>query len=808
MVAVCAAGCRAPLTPGPSPTGAPVTVRMMAGPYQGIPPREATDSRSQARWAVFDEFHRQNPDIRLQNAGGLELANEIAESSFLVSMAADTAPDVFYVNFRQYYNYIEQGFCRPLDDLIERDPEVKQRFNPLVMEVVHSYDGQTYAVPFYQVAQALYYRKDHFAAAGLDPTKPPRTWEEFYEYGQRLTESAPGRSGFVFSAPVTGKAYWWTNFLWQAGGEVLEPAENGYMRAAVDSPEAAVALDFFRKLTLDKWVGKDGKTYGPVARVSTAWSQDVAAGKVSMWFSYTNDVLLSVSDLNPALLGIARMPAGPAGPYNEINAGMWAINANVKDPVKLEACWRFIKFFAGQEAARVQTSALVDLGLSNLVNPVLLKEFGYEELARQVDPGFVEANEDLFKTGKPEPYGRNSQQVYVVLDSALDRAMLEPDTPAREILADVAVEMDQKLLGYTPAEVMAQRRGWAVGIFVVLALGGIGAGVWVVRRARSTRSRALSPGGELERPLMAQERKGAVRFLGVALAPAVVSILVWAYWPLVHGLVIAFQDYRIMKGARWVGVDNFINVATEQVFWRSLWNSFVYVGLTILIGFFIPIFLALALNEIPRFKVFFRTVFFLPAMTAPIVVAFLWRQFYDKSENGILNQLLAPVIGGLNNLFGWQVPLANDWLGDPSLAMFAVVLPGIWAGAGPGSILYLAALKNIPGERYEAADIDGASWWHKVRYIALPGLKPLILINLLGVFIAGFKAMENIFVLTGGGPLYSTHTIGLEVWKNAFVFLKFGYATAAAWVMGGILIGFTVMQIRYLTKLRFSTARL
>jgi multiple sugar transport system permease protein len=140
--------------------------------------------------------------------------------------------------------------------------------------------------------------------------------------------------------------------------------------------------------------------------------------------------------------------------------------------------------------------------------------------------------------------------------------------------------------------------------------------------------------------------------------------------------------------------------------------------------------------------------------------------------------------------------------------MFAVVLPGIWAGAGPGSILYLAALKNIPGERYEAADIDGASWWHKVRYIAMPGLKPLILINLLGVFIAGFKAMENIFVLTGGGPLYSTHTIGLEVWKNAFVFLKFGYATAAAWVMGAILIGFTVMQIRYLTRLRFTTARL
>ncbi|MER3496927.1 MAG: hypothetical protein C4320_09300 [Armatimonadota bacterium] len=138
--------------------------------------------------------------------------------------------------------------------------------------------------------------------------------------------------------------------------------------------------------------------------------------------------------------------------------------------------------------------------------------------------------------------------------------------------------------------------------------------------------------------------------------------------------------------------------------------------------------------------------------------------------------------------------------------MLAVVLPGIWAGAGPGSILYLAALKNIPVERYEAADLDGANWARKIRTITLPGLKPLILINLLGVFVAGFKAMENVFVLTNGGPLNATRTIGLEVWQNAFMFLKFGYATAAAWVMGSILLGFTLIQIRTLLRMRFGTA--
>jgi multiple sugar transport system permease protein len=287
--------------------------------------------------------------------------------------------------------------------------------------------------------------------------------------------------------------------------------------------------------------------------------------------------------------------------------------------------------------------------------------------------------------------------------------------------------------------------------------------------------------------------------------PAAALIALWAYYPLARGLVIAFQDYKLVKGSTWVGLDNFISVFTQPIFYKALVNSFLYVGLTIVIGFFIPIFLALALNEIPRGKVLFRTLFYLPAMTSPIVIAFLWRQFYDKSEQGLLNVVFAPFISSLNSWFGTSFPVTNDWLGNPQLAMFAVVLPGIWAGAGPGSILYLAALKNIPEERYEAADLDGASWWHKIRWVTIPGLRPLMLINLLGVFIGGFKAMENIFVLTGGGPLFATHTLGLEVWTNAFMFLKFGYATAAAWVMGAILIGFTLIQIRYLLNMRFGT---
>lgn len=798
-----------------------VTIRMMGGPAFGLPPKEDTNPRSQARRAVFEEFQRLHPEIRVVNAGGLEVSGERAESMFLMSMAGDTAPDVFYVNFRQYFSYIDQGFCRPLDDLISLDPSSVARVLPPILKVLKAKDGRIYAVPFFQVALGLYYRKDHFREAGLDPSRPPRTWEEFNEYARKLTESAPGRTGFALNGK--GPGYHWVNFVWQSGGEIVGEADRGFSRAVIATPQAAAAMDFYRMLVGERWIGKDGKTYGPATKLAQDLGAEIKEGRVSMWFSYTNDVVINMADLNPSLLGVARLPAGPAGYRNEINAGMWAINSAVTDPRKLRACWEFIKYFGSDEAAKVNTERFVELGLGTLVSPQWLTKFGYKDLASQVDPEYIKANESLFQTGHPEPYGRNTQQVYLILDDALDRARLDDERSGRfaipgragpastaslAILADAAKEMDRKLLGYTPIEVLRQQRVWALGILTSFLLAAGVLAVFLVRRARN------QPDTFVDRLPAGVRRSRVHRFMFWCLLPAGLSIAVWAYYPLLRGLVMAFQDYRIRKPVSWVGLDNFIEVFTQPIFYKSLWNSFVFVGLTILIGFVLPIFLALALNEIPRAKLFLRTVFYLPAMTSPIVIAFLWRQFYDKSETGLLNSLLTPVADLLNQirvplgLSPYPQPVALDWLGDPTYAMFAVVLPGIWAAAGPGSILYLAALKNIPDERYEAADLDGASWRQKIRFITLPGLKPLIMINLLGVFIAGFKATENIFVLSGGGPLKATHTIGLEVWTNAFMFLKFGYATAAAWVMGAILVGFTIVQIRNLTRMRFGAAKL
>jgi len=148
------------------------------------------------------------------------------------------------------------------------------------------------------------------------------------------------------------------------------------------------------------------------------------------------------------------------------------------------------------------------------------------------------------------------------------------------------------------------------------------------------------------------------------------------------------------------------------------------------------------------------------------------------------------------------------WLMDSTgyWAMLWVIIPGIWAGMGPGCIIYLAALKSIPEDLYEAADVDGAGPLEKAYHVTFQYLKPLIIINFVGAFVGTFHAMQNILVMTGGGPGEKTMTIGMDIFFNAFTHLKFGYATAEAWILGSLLIGFTLYQLRILKKLRFTRA--
>jgi len=281
----------------------------------------------------------------------------------------------------------------------------------------------------------------------------------------------------------------------------------------------------------------------------------------------------------------------------------------------------------------------------------------------------------------------------------------------------------------------------------------------------------------------------------LTLAPALVLILAWHYLPLARGTVMAFQDYQLVLPSTFVGLDNFANVLFDAAFWRSLQATLHYAAWVLTVGFVLPILLAYGLHLIPRHKVFFRIVYYLPAIISATAVIFLWRELFGVE--GFLNQLL--------RLIGFEA--RRSWTEDPNLAMLTCVLPSFWAGVGPGCLIYLAALKTIPVEQFEAAEIDGAGFLQKTRLIVYPGLKGLILINLTGAVAAAFHGATNILIMTGGGPNGATEVTSLLIFFEAFTRLRFGHATAMAWIIGSMLIGITVIQLQRLSRMEFKTAK-
>ena len=350
------------------------------------------------------------------------------------------------------------------------------------------------------------------------------------------------------------------------------------------------------------------------------------------------------------------------------------------------------------------------------------------------------------------------------------------------------------------------------------------------------------------------------------LLPAAATIFLWGYVPLFRGAAMAFFDYRIFGASTWVFLDNFANLLWDPDWWRALLTSARYAFLVISMTFLPPVLLAILLQEVPRGKILFRVIFYLPASITGLVVILLWKTFYEPSEAGLLNRLVmampaagwlllslaalglalhlarrllnhhlwkpalfvlaaglllaAAPLGPLREIWRAAYPaivckqlhflLATlpepvRWLDDSRTALFSCVLPMLWAGMGPGCLIYLAALKGIPDDLYEAADIDGASFTDKILFVIVPTLRPLLIINFVGVFIAAWQAEANVLAMTAGGA--GTEVAGLHIFYKAFIFLRLGPATAAAWMLGCLLVGFTLYQLRILSRVEFRANR-
>lgn len=276
------------------------------------------------------------------------------------------------------------------------------------------------------------------------------------------------------------------------------------------------------------------------------------------------------------------------------------------------------------------------------------------------------------------------------------------------------------------------------------------------------------------------------------LVPALLLMCLTVFWPAIQAFYLSFTrfEYDLTQAPEWVGLANFQQLAQDRVFWQTLGNSLVYLVGVVPILVFMPLVLAILVNQKLPGMHWFRTTYYTPVIISMVVAGIAWRWLY--AQEGLFNQLLQEL--------GW-VQRAIPWLTSPQLALFSVMAVTIWKGLGYYMVIYLAGLQGISEDLYEAAALDGSDGWRKHWDITLPLMRPYLL--LVGVIsaISATKVFEEVYVMTRGGPLNSSKTIVYYLYEKAFMDLEVSYACTIGLVL------FLIIFILSLINLKLSQGR-
>lgn len=269
----------------------------------------------------------------------------------------------------------------------------------------------------------------------------------------------------------------------------------------------------------------------------------------------------------------------------------------------------------------------------------------------------------------------------------------------------------------------------------------------------------------------------------IFMLPVILGLLLFYLGPMIASLYFSLTDYDMLSSAEWVGAANYQELLNDDLFWKSLRVTVLYSAVSVPLVLLLALGLALLLNQKFAGVTFFRTAFYLPTVMSGVAVATLWKWIFN-TDYGILNLLLDKI--------GIRGPA---WLVDEQWAIWALILTSLWT-AGGSMLIFLAGLQSIPADLYEAAAIDGAGIWSKFRNITVPLLSHVTFFNLILGVIGALQVFTEGFVLTRGGPNNSTMLLSIYLYRNAFEYLKMGYASALAWVMFLIVLVLTLLVFR------------
>lgn len=274
------------------------------------------------------------------------------------------------------------------------------------------------------------------------------------------------------------------------------------------------------------------------------------------------------------------------------------------------------------------------------------------------------------------------------------------------------------------------------------------------------------------------------RMAGVILsAPALVILIGLMFYPLLYAVWLSFVQWQ-PSASRWIGLANYERLLSDRLFWNALGNTLFYTAWNVTAGVALSLCFALLMNRPTLVARLFRLSIFMPLIISAPVAALAWLWVFN-TDYGLLNQNLLSF-----GILDQPVP----WLNSPFQARWSIVLVNIWLGTGLSSILFLAALQDIPKDLYEAAMLDGAGGWQRFLAVTVPHIRPTLTVVLIIKLIGSFKTFDQVFIMTGGGPLYRSETILIYLYRQGFEYFDFGFASAVGVVFFLIVALLNVLQ--------------
>jgi len=774
---------------------------------------------------ALHQFELENPEYHVVYSSSVTPDITTDGQRLLTAIAGGVPPDMMMFDRYAIPEWAARGalteFSPFLDHQKQNDPnrlDLSEDYPWTVEEGCYRKPGTTgkegiFGIPATVDCRLLFSNSNELRQVGMvdaitHEPRAPRTWEELRETAKKLTitDRNTGKILRLGFAPNVGNS-WLYMYAWEAGGELLSPDRT---RVTFDTPPVRRALRFIVDLFDDA---------GGVAKVNSfeAGFQEAGpldpflTGEVAMKIDQTWSLQQMINwkpDMDfltsPAPIPGDRLAAG-AKPITWSGGMSYIIPRGAQEA---EGAFKLIQFLTSwktylflQQADRESMAAE---GRLYLPTPNPNRTF-FENLER-----------DWVSNDPKVPV--RIKQAYTVIKQMLPEARIRPPSPIGQVLWNQHVRAMQAAINHVyaakaknedeevqmalsnmqrgaqaqldaflqpppPTEVNWSTYFWAYA--GLIALCGV-AGVIAYHRNRKIHN----------------YRKGQVGAAMVFASPWLIGMVFLVGGPILFSIVTSFTRYDVLTPARYVGLQNYRDLLTDDVFVQSLWNT-AYMVLRLPLVMAVGLFIAMLLDRSIRGIGIYRTAFFMPSIVPAVAGSILWLELLNPNfgaVNMILNWLfatapahwLALLIGLLlGHPFRFTAP---GWLDDPRWSKPSLILMSVWS-AGGGMIIWLAGLQSIPRQLYEAATIDGAGAFRKFVNVTLPMLSPYILFNAIVGMIATMQIFTEAYIMTQGGPADSTNFYAYQLFRSAFQYFRMGYASALAWILFLIVLVLTWAQL-------------